>query len=612
MTTLRAMRRAAQLGLAAVLFGCSSAPAPVGPTSAGTPSAPAGPSADWLFYHRDRARTGWDAGEPGLTVQAVGPGSFGPLWNAPVLDPATLEGRLQPPHIYASPLYVDRLRVVGGSYADRTVGAAIVATSAGWVYAIAVHNQHGGAGPSPGTVLWRRFLGTPTPTLDGGVAVGVLGTPAIDLDRAIPLVYVASDVIDASGRSWRVFAIDLRSGEVRPGWPLVVDDATVGPVTVNGPARFQKPAEISQRGGLNLSPDGRILYVPFGAHGERGTGFLVAVDTAAPRIASAFASVPSTALIPGGGMWGAGGPALDEAGDVFETTGNTAVGLGPTPNAWGDSLLAWRPGVPLVLTGTYTPWNYCQMDRFDTDLGGSAPMVLPSLAGTRTPRLLAIGGKQGNAYLLDRDHLRGSLTSRQPCGTDAAADTSLLPPGAQPQFGTRGPLNLFGPYSDDQNNQSDFAKARTTPAFFRAADGTAFVYFAGSTKVAKGRREPMPPSLVRTRVMTVADTPAYLTVDRADTEVASFSPGSPVVTSDGAQHPIVWMLDANVHRTQSLTLATTPRPVLYAFDGITLRMLWHSGPSDLDVGGKYAQPTVAHGIVLVATDRLQAFGVLPK
>jgi hypothetical protein len=74
--------------------------------------------------------------------------------------------------------------------------------------------------------------------------------------------------------------------------------------------------------------------------------------------------------------------------------------------------------------------------------------------------LITFGGKQGNMYLVDRDVLPGRLDQRQPCSTDSTTDLSLMPPGPQPQFGARGPLNVFGPYSEDFG-QTDHAKARS-------------------------------------------------------------------------------------------------------------------------------------------------------
>jgi len=54
-------------------------------------------------------------------------------------------------------------------------------------------------------------------------------------------------------------------------------------------------------------------------------------------------------------------------------------------------------------------------------------------------------------------HLGGALVARPPCTTDSTTDRSLLPPDPQPQFGARGPLNVFGPYSEVYGNY-DHAK----------------------------------------------------------------------------------------------------------------------------------------------------------
>lgn len=77
----------------------------------------------------------------------------------------------------------------------------------------------------------------------------------------------------------------------------------------------------------------------------------------------------------------------------------------------------------------------------DIDLGSGGISVLADLEPSRTatPRLMVVGGKQGNAYLLDRERLPGRLDRRPECGLDAATDGSLLPPSPQPQFGGRGP-----------------------------------------------------------------------------------------------------------------------------------------------------------------------------
>ncbi len=270
----------------------------------------------------------------------------------------------------------------------------------------------------------------------------------------------------------------------------------------------------------------------------------------------------------------------------------------------------WGPGTPLKLVGTYTPWNYCQMDLDDADLSGGAAIVLPELPGTTTPHLITFGGKQGNQYLVDRDHMPGSLISRAPAAQQIF-DTwtaSLMPPGPQPQFGQRGPLNIFGPYSEVVGN-TDYAKGRSTGAFFRAADGSNFLFVTGSSKASANSVTTVPPCVVKLRIQTPSGQQAYLSVETSENTLGFLSPGSPWVTSNGPLNAIVWVLVGNLGRSASLADPAAPHPILYALDPETLKPLWTSTPSMLNVGGKYNTPGFGRGTVYyVGTDRIQAFG----
>src|SRR5262249_25900115 len=138
---------------------------------------------------------------------------------------------------------------------------------------------------------------------------------------------------------------------------------------------------------------------------------------------------------------GSGGPAIDSNGIVYMTTGNSPNGSGPALGVWGESILAWGPNPVLQLVGTYSPWNYCQMDYWDTDLSGTAPVVIdldPAL--TATPHLLTFGGKGGNAYLLNRDIMPGALDRRPACHWIPSDVNRPLDPTVPPADGS-----LFGP-----------------------------------------------------------------------------------------------------------------------------------------------------------------------
>jgi hypothetical protein len=565
-------------------------------------------AADALTFHGDRARTGWNRWESTLAPASVASPAFGWLWNSEPFDVETIDDAAYAPHLYASPLYADGVPISGGVHAGTTASVVVAATSNAWVYAVNACDPGAGDASVPaGTILWRTRLGAPQVVsgLDGGVPVGVLGTPIIDRQQSPPRIYVASASATAG---WQVFALDLGDGAILPGWPVTIDDAALAPVNRNGPARFQAAPTMSQRGALNLSPTGNILYVPFGSYQDRSAGWLVAVDTRAAMIASAFSSAPSTAATGNGGIWGPGGPAVDTNGTVFATTGNSPDNAGAAPQVWGDSLLEWTPD--LRLAGTYTPFNYCQLDSTDADLGGASPVLLPDAdpGEPASPRMVAFGGKQGNVYLLGRDRLPGSLDARPPCTADSSSDRSLLPPDVQPQFGARGPLNVFGPYSETHGDR-DFAKMRTTPAFFQGAGGDRFLFVTGTTKAAADSTKSVAPGLVRLRIVA-ADAP-YLAVDGTASSTAFVNPGSPVITSAGGDGGLVWVLDENAPRSASLLGSGARKPVLYAIDATTLEPIWRSPPGLLDVGGKYATPVVAHGFVFAGTDRVQAFGVRP-
>ncbi|HUP31054.1 MAG TPA: ThuA domain-containing protein, partial [Usitatibacter sp.] len=280
---------------------------------------------DTLTFHRDPQRTGWHAAEASLTPATVASASFGLLWESPPFEGADGES----PRLYASPLYVDQVAVRGER---RSI--VVAASNAGRVYAI---NARASRNAAAGDILWQAALGAPCrlqPAPLDGVPTGVLATPVIDLARK--RLYVTSCV---AGRSWQAFALDLESGDVVRGWPVALDEATFNRVNRNAGPSLVPPARRHdfrvQRGALNLSPDGAFLYVTFG---ETETGWLVSIDAAAAKVASAFASV----AMPhrgSGGLWGAGGAAVDAQGAVFVATGTGFDGYRDQPHDWTQSVL---------------------------------------------------------------------------------------------------------------------------------------------------------------------------------------------------------------------------------------------------------------------------------
>jgi outer membrane protein assembly factor BamB len=545
-------------------------------------------------FHIDPARSGWRADETVLSPANVAAGKFGQTWQSPRLD--DFDGH--PPRLYASPLYVERVRMAAGPHRGETFATVFAASSNGFVYAI---NASRNGDIAPGRILWRKSLGAPCllqPAPLDGVPTGILSTPVIDI--AAGRMYVTHC---SPEKRWQAYALDIASGEVVAGWPVTLDEETFNRLNRNaGPQRVPPKRRFDfrvQRGALNLSPDGSQLYVVFG---ESETGWLAAVDTGKPHVTSAFAAV----AMPhrgSGGIWGAGGPAVDSGGHVYVVTGSGFDGYQESAGDWAQSLLKLSLDVDgFTLRGSYTPFNWCRTSKMDIDLGSGGAMLMPG--GARN--WLAIGGKQGNVYLLDRDRLPGRLDRRAACSSDASTDSSLLPPLPQPQFGARGPLNVFGPYSEE-DAALDLARARSLPAAFRDDNGSGFLFVTGNTKAAPGSAQSVPPSVAKLKVVE-GDTP-HLAMHRINDTLVLDNPGSPVVTSRDAHDALVWILDENAPRSALLTGKHAPQPVLYALDGETLDVRWRSAPGELYASGKYNEPAFGGGQVFVGTDRIQAFGV---
>jgi hypothetical protein len=106
-----------------------------------------------------------------------------------------------------------------------------------------------------------------------------------------------------------------------------------------------------------------------------------------------------------GGIWAQGGVTGDGK-SLFAATGNTAY-----TKEWGDgeAVLRFGPDLarPVAERDYFAPSNWKDLDDHDLDLGGAAPIPLdvPSARGVR--KLILAVGKDGNAYLLDRDNLGG-------------------------------------------------------------------------------------------------------------------------------------------------------------------------------------------------------------
>jgi hypothetical protein len=360
--------------LGALAFACLIAlPASLGAAA----PAPSG-GVEVLTFHGDPGRTGWNAAESILTPASVGSAAFGRLWASRV------EGE-----IYAEPLIAR----------DVPVGGAARAV----VYAVTNHDLVYALDAAGGGRVWGPVsLGTPVrrAALSCGNVdpVGITSTPVID--RASSTLYVVGLTTPDESRTkvYKIGAFDLATGAMRKGWPVVI-----APSPASG-WRFNPDAQ-QQRGALALLHG--IVYVPFGGYfGDCGDyhGWVVAVPVADPTRQQAFAT-PTRRM---GGIWATGGVAADTAGNLYASTGNSDS---EGPADLGNSVIRLATAPALAFSGRpsdfFTPSNFVELNDTDTDLGSSAPLVLPPQRGSLTPDLIFIAGKQGVGYLVNRTNLGG-------------------------------------------------------------------------------------------------------------------------------------------------------------------------------------------------------------
>ena len=150
--------------------------------------------------------------------------------------------------------------------------------------------------------------------------------------------------------------------------------------------RGSSPAVEQQRGALALNA-GRV-YVPFGGlYGDCGPYKGAVVSVAADGSGDLASYIVPTSRM--AGIWNPAGPAVDGAGDLWVTTGNSA---GQSTFDYGNALIRLSPELQVI--DYFAPADWARLNAGDVDLGSLGPVLLPG------GRVLAVG-KAGVAYLVD-------------------------------------------------------------------------------------------------------------------------------------------------------------------------------------------------------------------
>ena len=451
-TRFRKSRLVLQVWLLAV------APSYAAGTSESNPSA----AQEVLEHHQNAARTGLFVA-PSLTWERARNVHRDPNFRADVSGP-----------VYAQPLY---WRPPGNARP-----LLLVATEQNLVYALDAET---------GTVAWKASLGAPVPHSSlpcGNIdPLGITGTPVIDA-RA-QAVYLDAMVRSAQGGATKhlLFGLSLKDGSVLSGWPIDVEAG----LKAIGDNTFDSSVQ-NQRGALTIV--GETVYVPYGGHFGDCQDYRGRVIAVSLQPSHALHGWSTRAR--GGGAWAPGGVSSDRR-SIYVVTGNT-IGA----RTYGDGESVIRLGLDLSFSRKpedfFAPSDWRTLDSIDADLGGTNALLV-SLPGATPSELVLALGKDGNAYLLNRDNLGG----------------------------IGGSLAMKNVSSDP---------IRTAPAAFSSANDVVVAFQGTGVDCPAGTRG----DLTALRIAT--GSPPTVSVAWCAQESGR---GSPIVTTtDGKANPIVWAVGA--------------------------------------------------------------------
>jgi hypothetical protein len=308
--------------------------------------------------------------------------------------------------------------------------------------------------------------------------------------------------------------LSLKDGSLLSRWPVDVTDA------LSAKREKFNARDQNQRGALALLNG--TLDVPFGGHYRdcgNYRGWVVGFPLRDPHNASSWATRAR-----GGGVWAPGG--ISVVGEsLFAATGNT---FGASTLSDGEAVIRLAPDLHRSndKRDFFAPPDWRALDERDADLGGTNPVPFDAEGPNgRQPLILALG-KDGRAYLLDRNNLGG-------IGGSLAV-----------QALTRRPI-------------------RTAPAVYRIGrDAFIALHAQGARCPPRDADRGADEELVVLRI--AAGSPPTISIAWCG---AVRGAGSPIVTtSDGHSDPILWMVGAEGDNH------------LHAFRGDTGEPLFNAGP----------------------------------
>jgi hypothetical protein len=337
---------------------------------------------DWLQFGGDPQHSGNNAAETVLTPANVS----GLVQKYQVLLPATAD---------STPVFLEGVTTQSG-----VKDLLFVTTRDGRIIALDAQS---------GTQVWSRQYGPGSCQINGtGGACYTTSSPAIDPTGD----YVYSYGLDGNVHKYQVGdGTEIMTG----GWPE--------PATLKGfDEKGSSALAIATSSGVSY------LYVLHGGYpGDNGDyqGHVTAINlvTGSQNVFNAacsdqavhlqhFGGAAPTCATPRNAIWSRPGVIYDAGTDrIFMGTGN---GVYDGIHDWSESVIALHPdgtagsgataGKPL---DSYTPADFQSLDNSDTDLGSTAPAILPVPVNSKVQHLAVQGGKDAQLRLLNLANLSG-------------------------------------------------------------------------------------------------------------------------------------------------------------------------------------------------------------
>jgi hypothetical protein len=518
-----------------------------------------GAATNVTMWHFDAQRTGLNPNETSLSPATVSPQNFGKLFSV------LLDG-----YEYGQPLLGTNL-TINGSMHD----VVFAATEYDSVYAFDADNYNNG------TPLWQvSLLQTgETPITDGPIQPyeGVTSTPVIDLASNTIYVVSAQTLSSTGASTFRLNALDITTGAQKFGGPVTIQASVPGTNSDSQNGVVYLTTSCVQRSAL-LEANGSIYFGFGGCH----SGWLLAYNAQTLAQTGVFNASPDLngegQYASAGGVWmGGGGPAADDNGNIYLTTGN---GPWDGQTAWGDTVLKFSntPQVPMVPVDYFTPDDYHYMNCHDADLASGGLLLIPG-----STEALA-GGKTGKLYLVNTTNLGHEQAN------DAGATQTV--PGVLSDQG-------FTPYSSScTDSQGTWTTDINSYEFFSTA-----AYFNGSVYVGITPTAANIPAGMRqltdsgTLALALESTPAMQLGSNGAT---------PFISANGTANGVVWLIDhGEPLQNQNPNGASPTIATLRAYDADNLTTeLYNSGINAGDAPGygiKFTSPIVANGKVYMAT-----------